>query len=494
MFHTQTSDQATSSSLSTWLLSPDRGCEAESAFDSQHIVTPVPSSLDHTEIETDPPNSLPVLYAQSDQLIMPTSAKHLANDEDIPLLLDLPESGERSSPGTNAGPCSPPSDDSLTFWTGPASNRLNSIPNHRSISPQRMESWPFENRSIRVRILTTFEGTQTTTENDVAVDQSAQENYKQIESTSKGIFEGYNTLPNGKEVSLCSGYCKLSCSDNCKACGLGQAGDRDRRPEYQSERLEQWEDWADIRTLIKNLLHTHKQLNVSITRNLDITGIPVTPHDPRPFTETVKDWLYAQLSEARMELPYNHTQGYISNESIQKFSSRDNVTAVVQTANEIQEGKRENFRRKAYNSPILFVIFIRHDLPLNLLEDALDNGVSDRSLPLPNETPVWLEPPSRKKHQIQWRDHVVKHQWEFLAATFDKANSHEDRVFSPNMIIPYRSKVKCGEGAFSRVYRIELEHSHQKIYRLPNVRYPPALYFFKVPVVTIHRIQTPPLP
>jgi hypothetical protein len=363
-----------------------------------------------------------------------------------------------------------------------------------SPSPQRAESWPSEYTSIRVEIVTTLEGNKKRSEHDIQVDQSAQDNYQHIETTAKSVFEEHVTCPAGKEVSLFSGLCQLSCSDTCepcKACDRDTSGGRYQKPEYQLERLEQWEDWADIRTLIKNLLHTHKDLKVTIMRNLDMTSIPVTPHDPRSLDSTPRDWLFTKLYDARQRLPNNLNLTYISNESIQKLTSREIVFAVIQNANEIPKERRDDFQRRAYNAPILFAIFVRHRLSLSLLEEALNNGISDRSLPLSYGDPLWLQDRKRRNDLIIWHEELVKQQWEFLAATFDKYDNDEHQKFSPEKIIPYRLREKCGAGAFSRVYKIELEASHQKIYTLPNVNWP--FLAFKIIAKILRRIRIPNL-
>lgn len=461
ILHTPTSNQATLSALPEFLgeaRSRDRISETRYTFK--------PTNASPVDVS---PSQLPVSSTLKPVLHNSTSLQSLATSEvnkegRASFAFHASSYTRGSSIPNNIGELTQPlSGEQLRL--GPiAANMFQSRPS--SIASQRVESWPYENRHIRVKVITTLEGIKKCDEYDIQVDESAQDNYKQIECTSKSIFEEAVSCPEGKEVSLWSGFYEFSCSDACEQCRLC------RKPEFFPEKLERWEDWADIRTLVKNLLEAHMDLKITVRRNLDFTNIPVTQHDPRPLTVTAKDWLYTKLHDAKRSLTDNQSVTYIPNDSIQKLTSKEIVFAVVQSANEIPKERREEFQRKAYDAHILFAIYVRHDLSLRLLQEALENGISNNSLPLSNEDPDWLRDLARRKDLISWHENVVKGQWEFLAATFDRSDNEEDREFSPDKIIPYRSKEKCGDGAFSRVYSILLEQSHQRIYSLPDVSCP----------------------
>ena len=241
--------------------------------------------------------------------------------------------------------------------------------------PGRVQSFPRRENCLPVTVKTTFKGEEREDEYDIPSKLSLNDSYKFIEGTAKAYFARHKDLLSNCELSLSSGFCDLSCGGRCCDPPFEPL-----QPEHQ--RLENTDHWADITSIIQNVEPNHKNLKITITRNLDLTTIPTTMADLKPkFTPTPERWLCTQLKKATKELPYKRSVSYIPYDTLQELTTKDIIRRVVKDASDIH--LQEDFvARVCRTAPTLFALFIRQKIRLKLLEEALDNGTKDSSFPI----------------------------------------------------------------------------------------------------------------
>ncbi|KAH8749438.1 hypothetical protein BGZ57DRAFT_861391 [Hyaloscypha finlandica] len=294
-------------------------------------------------------------------------------------------------------------------------------------------------------------------------DSTISDTYKHIESITKAFAEeqcgGFDPR---YELSLFEGFCTISCP-----------GGEDCRPfvlEQEPIPLLSEQDWAEIETLVANYENDedgregHKHMEISITRKLELTK------KPKPLTMvpagSIRFWLWQQLEKGMKKSGAAKHLLYIPKDELESLTAKDIVVPLVEheaTSLAVALPERTKLAAKIYQgAPILLAIFVYSRLSLDLLEEMIAHGMSDQDLPLTAPSLDWIP-----EDTLHWQSYrvLLYQQWSFTAAVFHPiGDRHQD--FVPNIIIPFLSKEEIAHGAFSIVYRVQIEQSHQRLYAL----------------------------
>jgi hypothetical protein len=299
--------------------------------------------------------------------------------------------------------------------------------------------------------VTTFRGETWLEGYDLPPKISIQDEYKFIEQTSKGFCGDVSA---DEELSLSSGSCEIHVTTHS---GLRKFPER--------HRLENCEDWAAITTIIQNWEQTRRNPSIVIIRNIEVTKKPTTMADVPPITPVAKSWLFKQLvDQVPKELPEGRGT-FIPKDEIERLSTSEIISRVIQDEHGIPVGRRASFAKEVHDkAPKLFLLLVKERVSLSLLYLALKNGITDKSLPLSGDDVQWIPDDTDR---IIWSRILPQNQWPFIAAEFLQSMQHQK--FGPRIIIPYIWEKILGEGAFSTVYGVQLEPSHQRLYHLDRV-------------------------
>lgn len=161
---------------------------------------------------------------------------------------------------------------------------------------------------------------------------------------------------------------------------------------------------------------------------------------------------------------------------MENFMTEGTIRGLIsEQANSLGDDVDEITERILHEAPKLILIFVYCRTPLAFLKTLIYHNINDKSLPLPEGRPPWLQKVQdthtrdyQKDVDFSYYQMIREDQWKFQAVVFDKVFD-EHKILDPNAIVPFRSKVIRAEGAYSVVYKIELEASHQRLYHLPNV-------------------------
>jgi hypothetical protein len=162
---------------------------------------------------------------------------------------------------------------------------------------------------------------------------------------------------------------------------------------------------------------------------------------------------------------------YIPNDVLEQLTGNGNIERVVRDIScdySTPPKEREDFVTKlCRDCPILVAILVHEsrafhgNLRGTLLEALVQHGITDKDLTLSSKCPEWLVDPD---HQTDY--HILyETQWQFKAAVFHEVGQRQK--FDKNT---YLQKKHVGNGGYSRVYKVRIQSSHQKVYSLPGVR------------------------
>ncbi|KAF4629509.1 hypothetical protein G7Y89_g8640 [Cudoniella acicularis] len=320
---------------------------------------------------------------------------------------------------------------------------------------------PHFGTTVKVSITTEFRGQFHFDKLSLPSEETSEERYKRIEGTAKEIGEKLcRGTPSGKELSLLEGFCVLSCRGGPN-CGIID-------PERFA--LENLKAWKDVETILANYedgAEPHWNLEIAITRKLDLTKKLAPMVIQPPADLNFKDWLWVELERSMVSSAVERNLKYLPNEDLQAFTHEDIITGVCLVPDcgltGIQESRTALAQRIYRKAPKLFAIAVYGRIPLSILEKMLDEGVGDEILPLDRDCPSWIA--SDRRHWGYYRV-MYDTQWALTAAVFYLVGQHQ--TINANVIIPFLLKDEHARGNFSVVYKIKLEHSHQRLYSLPN--------------------------
>lgn len=365
-----------------------------------------------------------------------------------------------------------------SLWATPQSRQPSLLSDSTSIRrlgrSGRMMSWPnrIEPFTVVVRsVLRDLLGIEELV--TIPPQHSIDEEYDMIAKSSKRIteycpynyFESQFNSHSGDstdqyELSVWHGTCRIYYGES----------DTARLGRTEEELLENSDDWHRITTIISNLEQTLENsgaLRVVITRELWYARIPVTQEDMQKPDEITRDWSALVLYENKMATVDNNTIKYIPKDVIERHTTLEIIRNVIEDAHDVDRKDRARFAEAVHKkAPKLFLNFIHKRVPFTLLKKAIDNGVGDENL-ASQVMPHWLKPEESKHDLMVWGEDILPTQWAFQAVTFDRLGDHQ--TLRPEEIVPFTEKIICGEGAYSKVYSILLEPSHQKLYTLQEV-------------------------
>lgn len=311
----------------------------------------------------------------------------------------------------------------------------------------RVGSWPDRTEPFRVVILTKFNDKTKRLELDIPPQDSVKGSYKLIEGTAKQYVEDIcdGTLAN-KELSLAFGYCEIFCYQDDGSQVL-----------LDDQLLEELDEWEDITKVITNYeARGYKNLSVIITRHIEARMLPTTLTDRTPPSFRICDWLFQELSKhAPKKLPQNMGI-FIPYDKIQRLTTNVIIRRVMKDEHNIPDDKRDSLAEYAHShAPSLFLILIRLRLPLKVLCEAREEGITDKNLPIQgNETiqAPWIKDPSDR---MVWEVDLHKYQWDFYAACFQPtfARDAEHQDFDPRVVIPYTESMNAA-GELSALYML----------------------------------------
>lgn len=313
-------------------------------------------------------------------------------------------------------------------------------------------------------------------------DATIPETYRLIGSATKRFAEeNCGGLSCEDELSLLEGSCTITCSGGggCRKVNPEQDTTSSeeveplsltpRRPclRYQVPLLNE-QDWAEIETLVANYENgdeRHKHIEIEITRKLELTKKPVamTPKG------SIRDYLWGEIERALKRPGAAKALYYIPKDQLERLTTREIVVPLLEnepTDTAVALEERSKLAEKIYHeAPILLAIFVYGRVPLGLLEEMVAHDINDSKLPLPEKIPSWIY-----EESSQWQSYrvLIRQQWSFTAAVFHHIGDHQK--FAPDIIIPFLIKEEKARGAFSIVYRVQIEQSHQRLYALKDVR------------------------
>jgi hypothetical protein len=323
----------------------------------------------------------------------------------------------------------------------------------------RVYSWPERPEPFRVIVYTQFKDNTKSIELDIPSNSTVEDSYKLIASTAKEYTLDFcKGSLDGKELTLALGHCKVSCRSVDQS-----APDPDKRaPAPYEMKLENWKDWSAITSIIVNWESMgYQDISVVITRIIEVTTPKkIIDNDP-PL------WLYEELINVPQKLP-NTGVTFIPKAEIERLTSIDVIRNVINHENDSHEDDRESLIEYIHqDGKVLFLLVVKMDLSLRVLQEAKNEEFNDKCLPV--KTSDGLEAPwiKDKKTRLRWKTNLDKWQWDFHAASFTR--SSRNSKFDSRIVVPYTSKEVRGKGAFSIVYAVSLEESHQKIYELPAI-------------------------
>lgn len=343
--------------------------------------------------------------------------------------------------------------------TDNSSTKIPSVPPKLPQTHRSSTFSPLFTNAVKIHVVSHFDGHTEEESLDLPRLASTQETYSYIEKT-KAIVEKYcQGRSKTAELALSNGNCVISWR-------IG-----DKRYEDPPHRLISWEDWGTIEPLVaEHEDQNYSNLLVTITRNLELMERPMIQV---PDTQ-IRKWLLMELRRAK------GTRTYIPKESLEKYTTQDIIARVLDDepgdlsiSIENSQGRKQlagKIYRRAHN---LFALFVLERMKFTLLEEIVSHS-KDSMVPMPLPDPYsqsidWLE---RMGDEEQKQDYQVlyERQWPVQAACFFIPGQEQN--FHPNLIVPYLSKEEFDNGTFSTLYKVRIEPSHQKIYRLRVVSSP----------------------
>ncbi|PSN67761.1 kinase-like protein [Corynespora cassiicola Philippines] len=182
----------------------------------------------------------------------------------------------------------------------------------------------------------------------------------------------------------------------------------------------------------------------------------------------VKLWLFRQLSSEALKRLHDNQGTFIPRSAIGKLSDINIIRSVLQQE-EVFSGEEPECTATYIQkyAPKLFLIAVHVRLDLRELKNCFLHGVSDDHLTVEDvsEESRWIKD---DYNRAVWISELQRHRWEYFAAFFTRDEAQFHQEFEPRKIIPYTYMKECGKGAFSIVFEVELEKSHQMLYRLKH--------------------------
>jgi hypothetical protein len=330
-------------------------------------------------------------------------------------------------------------------------------------STQSIRGCTRQEEPLKAIIKTVFEGRECSAWWDLP-SGSAVETYQFIADTAKSFIEKHARHRLGDdELSLASGTCTISYRGEASHSQIKES----------KHRLETPEDWGDIAVILGNHKLHYKNLEVTIVRQLELTRKRIVMAE-LPTSDKLYRKLKNELWSAEKTVAGERPLIYIPKHEVERVAKKDIITRVIQDDNglDLQTKEREKFATDIYShGPILFAIFVKRRLPFMLLSVMLRNGINDKKLPwtdpIPQSIVEMLPDEFGRDDRTSDFKAILEEQWRFKAVVFQKLGEHH--VLHPNIVVPFLLKKECGHGAFSNVYEVQLEPSHQRIYKLPKV-------------------------
>ncbi|KAL3421148.1 protein kinase domain-containing protein [Phlyctema vagabunda] len=293
---------------------------------------------------------------------------------------------------------------------------------------------------------------------DIPPSSTTDQVYDYIQNT-KQFAEDYCKINlTDKELSLAEGNCLIYCKTET----------RDSHPQLQeSYPLRNLDDWGTIEAVVANHARTgHTDILINITRKLELGSKRITMPDSRNI------WLWKDLARGTKST-LDKSCVYIPKAHLEQLITSEVVTSVVQEDNNLSIPIENVEDRKAladeiyHRSHILFASVVYERLSFKLLERLVgDKSMELNDSPLPSEYPHWLD-----DEDLQLEYNKLYHgQWLCRAAVFNIAGKHQD--FNEKVVVPYLSKEQFDHGAFSVLYKVRIEASHQTIYEIPDEKNP----------------------
>ncbi|KAH8599932.1 kinase-like domain-containing protein [Bisporella sp. PMI_857] len=335
-------------------------------------------------------------------------------------------------------------------------------PRSNTLSPQFSQS-------VQVTVKTRIRGFKKNIlqlQNDDTEENTEQESYSLISLNNRVKPEENYSLIEGKkyfaekycqpdqELRLDQGICTITCICDSHAQSI-----------RETRRLFCCEDWVETETVTASYERQgHTNLSISITRTLEVTKKMVPIHLPKNAIERYRALLVNSTNQKPWYIPQDKLEELTPRELFHELIE-DECAGLKISTNDIS-GRRKLADRMYRDARLLLLLCVYTGFNLQLPEHMLSYQESGEiKFPLPCEPPRWLRQDLLTAYTCCYKD-----QWIFQAATFKVLG--QSQRFEEDIIVPFLTKTKLATGAYSTVYRIRLEPSHQKLYQTPKEKNP----------------------
>lgn len=323
-----------------------------------------------------------------------------------------------------------------------------------------------------------------------AVDQDLPFNnsksYQEIESKSQSYIRNtYTDALGTKDLFFRIGKCSI----------VGENGYRD------THALRSREDWNPVCRALINTWTTKNLRSLRLEISLDYFALQTEVFSGEPFAKTIRNEIHDLMRSANGER-------YIPRTEFNVITSYHIVCQIIDEDDhlEMRADEKKEFVQKVLDSaPRLLLMCVDSLLGMRCLKKLLDNGLSDLNLPLKD---------SHLCHPRCGADFrkLIAVQGSFMAAEFFNIGEHQD--FSNHVVVPIhyinkkthdsysaeesnehyctgekeasesssvnpygdnadssaKSKAFCGSGAYSNVYRVNLDPDHHNLSKVSTFK------------------------
>lgn len=276
-------------------------------------------------------------------------------------------------------------------------------------------------------------------------------------------------------------------------------GDNDYKDTHALTSLE---DWVDICRALINLWTTKKRRTISLEISQDYFALQTQVIIGEPFAMTIRNEIHNLMRSC------DGGQFYIPRAELYSITSRPIVRQIiVEDANLcLGSDEKEAFiERVPSDARRLFLMIIDAKLGMSCLKELLDKGCSDADLPL--KSGLFCHASCKADFRS-----LIRGQGSFMAAEF--MNMYEHQELSHHVVVPIyykdvnsdnhhpakeqnghrrknekkgndsmgisrygdnddgdaKSKAWCGSGAYSNVYRVNLDPVHHRLSKVSNLK------------------------
>jgi serine/threonine protein kinase len=225
--------------------------------------------------------------------------------------------------------------------------------------------------------------------------------------------------------------------------------------------LEKREEWTEILALLTHEYASHSAEGFHLEISRDYSAMQINPaSDDSSY--------YAQMQE---EIHSKMKENFKGNRFIPRIDliniiTSGNIRRTIRTAQSFHSLKselngaldEENFILQVQRySPKLFAICVFYDIDMKCLKKLLDNGITDKQLPLEQ-----MHCPDPRDPRLSRQFHMLlEHQGGFLAHEFKNVGDHN--VIHPRVVVPVLFSPgidRIGGGGFSNVYKARIDPDH----------------------------------